>query len=379
MLRRASLSISISTLTTVIACGFATALVVSTGACSSLPDLHFADGNDEGGNGDGGPLGEGGTDGSADTGTDGSVPGCIKSGPEVCDDGLDNDCNGHTDCDDPACTAGFMCTDPAPNGWDLVGFAASTRPTCPTGLGAASDVATVTGTGAGTCACQCSAAVGSTACNAGQASVVVSDTANTCGGVMDSRMINANAATCTALSSSLLVPNGTIFVEVIPPPPPAACTSATTLSVPPIGDGRICAPPARVGKGCSGTQVCAPKPTGMAYCAAKTGAQSCPAAFPKPNTAGATAADTRACNSCTCSPQASCQQTATIYTAGDCVVAGAEKSIPLTTTCTTSLVKNVTTTAYKSVSTGTGCAPVAFDPMTTGSPGLTAAETVCCK
>ncbi len=386
MPRRASLSIS--TLTSLLAGGFVATLVLATGACSSLPDLHFADGNDEGGGGEGGPFGDGssgndgngGMDGSADTGTDGPAPGCIKTGPEVCDDGIDNDCNGHTDCDDTACQAGFACTDPAPTGWDLVGFAASTRPTCPTGLGAASDVDTVTGTGAGTCTCQCSASAGSTACNAGQATVVASDQAACTGGSTDTRMINANAAACTALSSSLTIPNGTAFVEVIPPPPPAACDAATTLGAPPVTNGRVCAPPARVGKGCAGTKVCAPKPTGMAYCAAKAGTQTCPSAFPTLNTVGTGTTDTRACNACTCAPQTSCVQTATVYTAGNCVVAGAEKSDALTTTCASPTAKNVIVTAYKSVSGGTGCAPSGFNSATTGTLTFAAAqETVCCK
>jgi len=368
VLRRVPLAIS--TLTVLLVA----TLVVATGACSSLPDLHFADGNDEGGGGDGGPFVNGGGD------TGGPVPGCIKTGPEVCDDGLDNDCNGHTDCDDTACQAGFACTDPAPTGWDLVGFAASTRPTCPTGLGASSDVDAVAGSTTGTCTCQCGAAAGSTACNAGQATVVVSDQGACTGGTTDSRTINANAAACTALSSALSVGNGIVFAELIPPAPPAVCQSATTLTAGPVTNGRLCSPPARVGTGCAGTQVCAPKPTGMAYCAAKAGTQTCPSTFPKLNTAGTGATDTRACNTCTCAPQASCAQTATVYTAADCGVGGAEKSIALSSTCAAPSSKNVTVAAYKSVSADTGCAPSGFNAAASGAVAFAASqETVCCK
>ena len=343
-------------------------------ACSSLPDLHFADAT-EGGAGEGGPLGEGGSDGGAD----GPIGPCTKSGPEICDDGIDNDCNGHIDCDDPACTAGFACSDPAPSGWDLVGFAPSTRPACPPSFGASTDVSAVAGTGAGTCTCQCGAAVGSTACNAGQATATVSDQAGCTGGTTDSRSINASAAACTPLSSSLPVGNGMVFVAVTPPAPPAACAASTTLPGASLTDGRVCAPPARVGGGCSGTQVCAPKPTGMALCAAKTGAQSCPATYPKLSTAGTTGTDSRACNTCTCTPESACTETATLFTASDCTIAGAEKSIPLASSCASSVTKNVTAKAYRAVSGGSGCAATGFNSATTGSIAWTNQETICCK
>ena len=54
------------------------------------------------------------------------VPGCTVSGPEntvaTCSDGIDNDCNGTTDCDDPSCSGVGTCpvcgmvshTEPAP-------------------------------------------------------------------------------------------------------------------------------------------------------------------------------------------------------------------------------------------------------------------------
>jgi hypothetical protein len=74
-----------------------------------------------------------------------------------------------------------------------------------------------------------------------------------------------------------------------------------------------------------------------------------------------------------------CTQTASLFSAGDCSVLAGGKTVPLTTTCAATNVKNTAMVAYKAVSTGTGCAPVGFNPATTGSVAFTAPETVCCK
>ena len=119
-------------------------------ACSSLPELTFGDG-DAGGSEGGGPegsAGEGGTDAPIDT------AGCVKSGAEICDDGLDNDCNGLTDCEDPAC-GGFACVTPAPDTWQLVAFVAAAPPACPTGYTAPTDLKVLSGSAMHTCPCSC--------------------------------------------------------------------------------------------------------------------------------------------------------------------------------------------------------------------------------
>ena len=57
------------------------------------------------------------------------VDGCKATGPEKCTNGVDDDCNGLTDCADPACqTQGYACAAPAPGGWDFVAFDATRRP-----------------------------------------------------------------------------------------------------------------------------------------------------------------------------------------------------------------------------------------------------------
>ena len=109
-------------------------VLTTLGACSSVPDLTFSDGdaagNPDGPGSEGSPFVEGGSgDGAdaADAADDGPIPGCIPQ-PEICDDGIDNDCDRHTDCDDPDCKPGFACVPAAPSGWQLVGFSAATQP-----------------------------------------------------------------------------------------------------------------------------------------------------------------------------------------------------------------------------------------------------------
>lgn len=346
--------------------GVAFSVLCMLGACSAVPDITFVD--------DAGPIEGGGPDG-------GPVPGCTPSGAEICDDGIDNDCNGQTDCGDSACTAGYACVPAPPNGWQLVGFNASAKPNCPPGFGAAQDISTVTGTGAGQCACQCSAALGSTACNAGQSVVTVSDSAACSGGATTTRMVASSPTGCATLGGGLAIPAGQPFAKLTPPAPPLACTSATTSNVPSVTSGRVCAPPARLGAGCGMGQVCAPKPTDVSACVAKPGLDVCPAAYPKANSAGSSFTDNRGCNtaSCSCTPQASCGATLTLFTDPACSVAAGGKSVTLTPTCNAPSSKNVTVESYKGTTTGSGCSAAGFVAASTGSIAWVAQQTICCK
>src|SRR5687767_10366507 len=108
-----------------------TVVVVSVGlpvACSSVPDVFFADvdgsGSIDGGDGVS-PDGPGGNDGTTE-----AKPPCTPTGPaEICDDGIDNDCNDRIDCADPACSA-FQCVVAPPPGWTAIELAPGTRPNC---------------------------------------------------------------------------------------------------------------------------------------------------------------------------------------------------------------------------------------------------------
>ena len=69
--------------------------------------------------GSGGAGGAGGTiatSTSASVSSSGTTLPCTPTGAEICDDGIDNDCNQATDCEDPACAVGFVCLPAIPSG-----------------------------------------------------------------------------------------------------------------------------------------------------------------------------------------------------------------------------------------------------------------------
>lgn len=332
-------------------------------ACSSVPDITFEDNPDAGG----------GRDALADGR-------CVASGPERCDDGIDNDCNGLADCADPACQPTHQCVDPAPAGWDLVAFAPDARPACPTGYGASSDVKSVLGSGAGTCSCACTPTTGS--CT--PISVTVSDAAG-CGGTTSTASNIAPNASCTKLPTNVTVPN------VNNPPSkltfgaaPSACAGSVTLAGGSLAQGRACATPAAKGTGCQGSQVCVPKPTGFAgLCVSKTGATACPAgAYTQQRTAGTDLSnDGRGCGACTCETKP-CAGTITLFGEADCTTGGAKKtSGPIGTTCAATEDKNYAATHYKTDGITNGCAIAAggFNAAMTGSIAWDQERTVCCK
>ena len=312
MARRASFALS--TLVT-IAVGV---LVAGTGACGSLPDLHFVDGT-EGGPGEGGPPGEGGSEGGSDGGSDGPVGPCTKTGPEICDDGIDNDCNGQTDCADPACSA-FACVPAPPDGWSLVALALTAPPACPTGF-TSTDVRVLAGSDTTGCPCTCTS-TGGTSCT-----------------------------TCA----------------------PSASITKTDPT-----DGRTCTP-AKVGAGCTGAAQCAPKAAGFTMCIEQAGAQVCPSGFANRRLAGSTSADTRMCTTCSCNT-APCSGTVTLWGNSMCNAKPSVLTTAGNATCAApqagSTVNN-TGKFYTSNMAG-GCS-VGTMPTAQGALTFTDERTICCK
>jgi hypothetical protein len=92
-------------------------------------------GTTSGGNGGGAGAGEGGVDESAGAagaaGGDAGAPSCVSRGAENCFNGVDDDCNGHIDCEDSACNGPAECR-PVPAGAEP-GYFAAPGDTCPSG------------------------------------------------------------------------------------------------------------------------------------------------------------------------------------------------------------------------------------------------------
>jgi hypothetical protein len=392
-----------------------TAVVTMAGivtACSAVPDISFGDEEEEGGSSlpdtgpgkaDTGPFADATNDVSTDAPTDApaDVGPCVPTngGVEDCDDGLDNDCNGKTDCADPACDPTHTCIATPPNGWSLVGEADDARPACPAEYPTATDLDVVAGTGAGTCSCDCSPTVPAEACNAQTSTVRISGV-NTCNGADTTQSVFAAQGACSALTSPIAVPNGQSFGKSTPPAAPTACGAATQITtVPPITAGRTCAPTAAptFGIGCGVGQVCARKASaGLALCVQKSGTiDACPGTYPARKTAGSASepvdagpdaddggdagapatVDNRTCNACACNTP-SCTATVTLYENANC---SGSTTGALGAACGATTNKNFTALAFKSATSGTGCSVAAgFNTATAGAISFTGPTTICC-
>ena len=381
-------------------------------ACSSVPDFTFDD--DAGGTQ---PLPDGrvpdvATDGAkADGSGDATVDGpkdaltdviCTPSngGVEDCDDGLDNDCNGKTDCADTACTPLYQCIPTPPVGWTLTAESDDTRPACPTDYATTRDIQVVTGTGSGTCSCTCALTNGTEACILQQSSVLIATTnacASAANGAQTPQIVSANATNCTALTTNIDLPNPNSFGQVTTPAnPPSGCSPTVTKNgFPAITAGRTCTPPTPepAGGGCGIGQVCARKTgvAGLALCVQKAGTNTCPsAAYPTRKTAGGetfadggvvdggATQDNRDCNTCSCSSPTCTNASVTLSDQADCTTGGSKNtSGPMTTACAATTNKNFTATHYKSTITAGGCTPT-FNPASTNGIAFTDTTTICC-
>lgn len=262
--------------------------VAACGACSAVPELTF-------------DLADGGVDAGP----------CVKSGAEVCDDGIDNDCNGKTDCADDACQQRYRCVDRAPDDWQLTALVQGGRPDCPDGFGDSSDVRAVRGsTGAPTCGCDCS---GASACSpSGIVAGIDNDP-----GCSATNQTFAATSDCQRLNGNGVQISDNAFVRATAGSA-ASCRSSANGTVPEVRDSRTCAV-RNAGGGCGAGQVCVPRTSnGYAVCIAKGGSQACPGAFPASIRAGSNVQqDSRSCAACTCAALP-CSGEVKLYDNRDC-------------------------------------------------------------
>ncbi len=329
-------------------------------ACSSLPDLHFADSDGEGG------VGEGGTEGGN--------PLCKGGGPEICNDGVDNDCNLLADCTDSFCKDnGFTC-ETIPSGWTAVTFSATARPSCGPGE-TPIDLKVAAGDSTGTCNCSCKAAGGD--CGSGNYTVAsAGDTACASGATTTSVPVDNGA--CTALNATIALSTRAMAT---PPQAPTSCMVVADLSAA-LTDGRLCQPPG-VGAGCAAGQACAPKASGsLASCITMSGKAACPSEFPKRSSAGTSATDTRACSGCACAAPLPCTGgSVSLYDNAMCKTVGNSKHADgIGATCDDLAPSSAfTATHFKSTPPMGGCAAPTANGTVTGGVSFMGERTVCCK
>jgi hypothetical protein len=344
---------------------FALTASMASGGCSSLPELRF----DE----DASALfpGDGGQEGAIN---------CKRSGSEICNDGIDNDCNGKTDCEDFACRQqGYSCQD-VPNDWTAISFSATARPTCPDGtMSVDLKVAPGDSTGA-TCNCSCNGVGGS--CTSGSFTVTSAND-GACSSTPTTTTVPVNNAACAALTTNIVLANRAMLT---PPSPPASCALTSALNGA-LTDGRLCqavAGSALMGGGCGTNQLCARgASTGLASCITKNGRSACPVDFPQRSTAGTDATDSRSCSGCACAAPTPCTGgDVSLYESSTCkAVGGFQNATGITTSCNNlNPDSNFTATSFKSTPpTGGGCGALTNPGTVTGGVSFINERTVCCR
>lgn len=340
------------------------ALIAACGLVIDPDNLISANGiPDEGGTAnDGNVVGDGSTDAPF------IDPNCKPTGAEVCDDGIDNDCNGRIDCADPACGA-FACIAPAPDGWAYLALAPATRPSCGDAFTTSSDKRVIEGSLTQTCKCNCGSPCGGDA-------TIEKGSDNTCTSGTITVAADTNGG-CNTLANADVA----AFAKVVPPAA-GSCGATDAMTKGDPKSGRTCTyvKPPRAQSGCAGAEVCATRPPdGYSACVAKDGANACPPGYAREFHVGGAVDDQRKCTGCTCSASVACAVEVELWTQPQCM-GGSDTKVSSQTngSCQPSTpVNNVK--GYKSKLTGGACAQ-ATASMPSGTITFTGGEqTVCCK
>lgn len=330
---------------------------------------------------------DGGDDATTDDGPGvDALSECVAIGPEDCSNGIDDDCNGATDCADPACAA-YGCAAPAPDGW--VGPVAlyedtPAAPSCPTGFTAAVD--SNGGLNAPDAQCTCSCTPSGQDCSE-PAAQFYSDVGCGAGskcptGVPLPSGVCTPVAACGGASVSFGAP--------IPTWSGGTCTARGTTDVGPWSFttlARVCSWSGSVDipGGCSlATYQCLKKPTGLfqtSFCIYHVGdpPPSCPpGAYSNRHVYFSSATDARRCTTCSCGGPPTgggCSGSIALYSGGGCAGAPAATFTFGTSTCAPLTSPQSARGSY-TATVGT-CAP-GSGGVPTGAVQGTGATTVCC-
>jgi hypothetical protein len=298
------------------------------------------------------------------------------SGVEDCTNGDDDDGDGLSDCADPDCgDAGYACIAEPPTGWSgPVAFYEGPHdhavPACP-GLYPDLEYQGDTGPEAEPAACsKCVCAPADATCSVG-----LEQFGNgTCKGSGTASMDLASG-TCFKLdgsAASLALTPAVVTVTTCTPSGGIANVPAAPRST----RGVACGAPSRSG-GCSGGEICAPRPGAPfreARCIWKQEDQSCPASYPEQHHLE-TVMDDRGCTPCACGAPAlpSCAATTKLFSDIACGVKIA--TLPNDNACVTSLPDSAMVSLSQSGSAE--CPPMGGAP--TGAVAPITQATICCS
>ncbi len=272
-------------------------------------------------------------EGAAGEAGPGDASGACGLEAEDCTNGVDDNCDGKIDCDDPECAA-YACVPPVPAGWKgPVSYAQAASPAlppdCPPGYeGPLAGNAGFDAPAASCATCTCGASGQTCAATV----VVDSDTScnNGCAGAP------TTSGACVALPANCSA--GASFAANLPPPAISGGTCSPSVApptVPPIAwttVARVCAysRPANSPGGCALGSQCLLAPSAAdgaracVYSQADPAPTSCPPGYDVqgPTTFYQGHADARACSDCTCSSSApsggSCSGTVALFSGTSC-------------------------------------------------------------
>ncbi len=271
-----------------------------------------------------------GAGGQIDSGVD-TGPACVFQSAEDCFNGIDDDCNGHTDCDDPVCNASTTCVPAAGANGFVPGAWIDPSTTCPVRFGAGeSTINAMLDPGAGCTGCSCDASVSCSAnlykyASQTACTLDLTDTGGTlAGGITATLAAGATTATASCLASTFSATTDARVSAYVTTNGP--CTPHGTAKVTPSawGSSRKFCSSASVGGGCSPGYVCVPK-AAPNHCVMALGTKACPAGYTRDAAAWFTGfTDTRTCRACSCGTQ----------TPGSCTPMQVAFYFGTTTTCT---------------------------------------------
>jgi hypothetical protein len=266
------------------------------------------------------------TSGSVAHSASASTGGCATGTTEICDDGIDNNCDGMVDCEDPLCqAANYACAPAAPSGWTVVDFTPDTTPACSTGYGNA-EMLSPAPTSPDMCTCACGAPQKNPCA---QGVFIVTFGFSQCGGPPVPLTSDGTCNPVGAMGATIGTGNGTPWSDAKAKPLGAtmvACDTTTTLpAVTPGVAGRSCAPTSPAGKGCPNSGACLPTVPAAAWCIRTDGDVPCPSpSFTQRHVVSdpTDVMDGRACGACTCTSNATSCSNASFTTYNNAACTG---------------------------------------------------------